>query len=221
MTHKQRTPIGITALCLLLFSACTPGPKATPTPTQLRPAEPVPPTAAPPAAQTLPPAEDKPPTITPASTSTAAPSSTDTPEPTPTLAVASDFVRRLCPHLTAPLGLFAAHEPYIDSSTDPETLYVIYQVEELGLDSPIEPCLLYLAPGPLGTPQLTGYVTLARNSTCIYFLPPWMFAPTYQLLAIPIKPINIHGVLHRPAGSASEHSRAMRKHCHLQTTDRR
>ena len=145
MTHKQRTPIGITALCLLLFSACTAGPQANPTPTQLEPAEPALPTVAPPAAQTLPPAEDIPPTVTPASTSTAAPSPTDTPEPNPTQAVASAFVSRQCPHLSAPLGLFAAHEPYIDSSTDPETVYVIYQVEELGLDSPPEFCALYLS----------------------------------------------------------------------------
>jgi hypothetical protein len=52
------------------------------------------------------------------------------------------------------LGLFAGSEPYIDSSTDPATVYVIYQVEELGMEPLPEPCTLYLAPGPIGAPQL-------------------------------------------------------------------
>lgn len=91
-------------------------------------------------------------------TATAAVAAIITPHPTqtPGSKIRSDFVRQLCPNLDAPLGLFSMAEPYIDYSTDPETVYVLYQVKELLQEGTEDPCTLYLSPGPLGEPLLAG-----------------------------------------------------------------
>ena len=96
------------------------------------------------------------PTPTPSPSPTPTPSPTLAPTPVPTQAVLAGIVRRLCPALRAPLGLFSAHEPFYDNSTDPATLYVLYQVVELGLDSAGESCTFYLSPPPMGAPQFAG-----------------------------------------------------------------
>lgn len=85
-----------------------------------------------------------------------APSPTFTPPPVPTQSVLSGIVRRLCPQLRAPLGLFSIHEPFYDNSIDPATLYALYQVVELDPDSSGESCTFYLSPPPMGTPQFAG-----------------------------------------------------------------
>lgn len=108
-------------------------------------------------------AEETPfPSRTPNPTSTNTPEPTQTPTPTytptsiPTQAVLSGIVRRLCPELRAPLGLFSDHGPLYDNSTDPATLYVPYQVVELALESSSPPCTFYLSPPPMGDPQFAG-----------------------------------------------------------------
>ena len=102
------------------------------------------------------------PTQTPNPTSTHTPEPiltpvpTLTPSPVPTQAVLSGIVRRLCPELRAPLGLFSVPEPFYDNSIDPATLYALYQVVELDLDSSGESCTFYLSPPPMGAPQFSG-----------------------------------------------------------------
>jgi hypothetical protein len=108
------------------------------------------------------------PVYTPLPTETPDPTSTHTPEPSPTLmpthtptsvptqAVTSGIIRQLCPELRAPLGLFSISGPFYDNSTDPATLYVPYQVLELGQESTGESCDLYLSPPPMGDPQFAG-----------------------------------------------------------------
>jgi hypothetical protein len=52
--------------------------------------------------------------------------------------------------------LFSIREPFYDHSTDPPTLYALYQVMELHPDPSNEPCTLYLSPPPMGDPQFAG-----------------------------------------------------------------
>jgi hypothetical protein len=156
--------LGITVIGLLLLSGCKPGFQAnfTDTPSQIiKTAEPT---------RTASPVRLSPPTNTPNPTSTQIPNHTkttdptltqktghtDTPSPTPTLIVTSGVVHRLCPDLSAPLGLFNLREPYIDSQPGSETIYALYEISELGLASPPEFCTLYLSPPPQGAPQLAG-----------------------------------------------------------------
>jgi hypothetical protein len=68
----------------------------------------------------------------------------------------SGIVKRMCPELHPPLGLFSIPELMYDESTDPATVYVPYQVEELGLDPSDAYCSFYLLPPPMGTPQFAG-----------------------------------------------------------------
>jgi len=95
-------------------------------------------------------------TSTHTSEPTPTPVPTQPPSPVPTQAVLSGIIRQLCPELRAPLGLFSISEPFYDNSTDPATLYVLYQVVELGQDSSGKSCTFHLSPPPMGSPQFAG-----------------------------------------------------------------
>lgn len=156
MRYKKWIPVGIMALCTLAIAACDPSFQTGLTATQEQPAESGRPTPTHPGIQTPESTDDVLPTMTPKSTTTTVPSPTSTPDPTPSQTIASGLVKRLCPHLQPPLGLFSAAAPIYDSSTDPATLYVPYQITELSLEDPPQSCTLYLAPGPMGAPQFGG-----------------------------------------------------------------
>jgi hypothetical protein len=102
------------------------------------------------------------PTLTLSLTSTQTPKPTPTitptitPSPVPTQVVLSGIVRRLCPELHAPLGLFSIPDPVYDNTTTPATLYILYEVVELGLASSSASCTFYLSPPPIGAPQFAG-----------------------------------------------------------------
>jgi hypothetical protein len=70
--------------------------------------------------------------------------------------VLSGLVRQLCPELQPPLGLFAVPDLVYDQSTAPATLYMPYEVVELGLHSVRATCRFYLSPPPVGAPQFAG-----------------------------------------------------------------
>ena len=84
-------------------------------------------------------------------TSTAIP--TPTPEPTPTDIPPSGLVDRLCQGVYPPMGIFKLPEPYFEADG---TIYELYQLLELGLNSSPSGCTLYLSPPPMGSPQLAG-----------------------------------------------------------------
>ncbi|MFL7892498.1 MAG: hypothetical protein ACK2UM_04320 [Anaerolineales bacterium] len=87
---------------------------------------------------------------------TATPVPTQKASPTPTQAILSKIVRRMCPDLRSPVGLFSTTGPIYDESTNPATVYVPYQVEELRLDPSDASCSFYLSPPPMGNPQFAG-----------------------------------------------------------------
>jgi len=152
MNIKRSYLAATTVLTMSLVSGCMAGVSLTqiPEPMDIRP------TIAETSVQTPLPTQ----TLDPTSTHTPEPTPTPipiyTPTPIPTQAVHSGIVKRLCPELHAPLGLFSIHEPFYDTSTDPATLYVLYQVVELGLDSDGDSCTFYLSPPPMGDPQIVG-----------------------------------------------------------------
>ena len=133
------------------------------------------------------------PTQTPLLTHTPYPTPTQTPEPfptpeptqpsssTPTQAVISGIVRRFCPELQPPLGLFFDPEPFYDSSTNPATLYVVYQVVELGSEPPGKSCLFYLSPPPMGAPQVAGDSLYWKSFDEVSeWMMVWKFDPNYE-----------------------------------------
>jgi hypothetical protein len=152
MDSKTAYLATIALLVVLIFTSCQSSPSAT----QPQVSEQVT------ATETAAPTQTPLPTQTPEPTSTFTPEPTPTtvptltPSPVPTQAVLSGIVRRLCPELRAPLGLFSVHEPFYDHSTDPPTLYVLYQVQELRLDPSGDPCTFYLSPLPMGDPKFAG-----------------------------------------------------------------
>ena len=107
-------------------------------------------------------------TNTPQATETALPTPTFTPQPAaktepsetpvsmPTQAFMTKLVKRLCPELQAPLGLFSNAGPVYDTSVDPAVLYVPYEVTELNQQPSAENCTLFMSPAPVGVPQFAG-----------------------------------------------------------------
>ena len=137
MNFKRSTLVTTAVLAVLVISGC----QSWTSPTQLQESEQVVTTETAAFTQTQLPTQTPIPTSThtPEPTPTTVP--TLTPSPTPTQAVLSGIVTRLCPQLRVPLGLFSVPDPFYDYSTDPPTLYVLYQVLELGLDSTGSPAL--------------------------------------------------------------------------------
>lgn len=152
MNFKKSYLAIVAVLAVFIISGCLTGTS----PTQLQESEDVVPTKTATSAKTPLPTQTPNPTSTHTPEPTPTPVPTLTPSPVPTQAVLSGIVRRLCPELRAPLGLFSVPEPFYDNSTDPATLYVLYQVVELGLDSSGESCTFYLSPPPMGAPQFAG-----------------------------------------------------------------
>lgn len=152
MNFKKSYLAIVAVLAVFIISGCLTGTS----PTQLQESEDVVPTKTATSAKTPLPTQTPNPTSTHTPEPTPTPVPTLTPSPVPTQAVLSGIVRRLCPELRAPLGLFSVPEPFYDNSTDPATLYVLYQVVELGLDSLGESCTFYLSPPPMGAPQFAG-----------------------------------------------------------------
>ncbi|MCJ7657670.1 MAG: hypothetical protein MUO67_00820 [Anaerolineales bacterium] len=156
MNFKRSYLVTTAVLAVLVISGCMPGTS----PAQLQAPDDVVPSETETSVQTPLPTQTSDPTLThtpdPTPTPSPTPSPTLAPTLVPTQAVLTGIVRRLCPELRAPLGLFSVHEPFYDNSTDPATLYVLYQVVELGLDSSGEPCTFYLSPPPMGAPQFAG-----------------------------------------------------------------
>jgi len=156
MNFKMAYLAIIAVLGLLMISGC----QTSTSPTQLQESEQVVPTETETSGQTPLPTQTSDPTLTHTPDPTPTPSPTSSPILAPTLvptqAVLTGIVRRLCPQLRAPLGLFSVHEPFYDNSTDPATLYILFQVVELGPDSAGEPCTFYLSPPPMGAPQFAG-----------------------------------------------------------------
>ena len=156
MISKHIIPIAISLLTILLLPACQPQEQASLLVVPQHPTEPALPTGTQFPVQT----PASPENTLPTATATAAADSTPTSLPRPTKAPAPtiqrDFVRRMCPELGPPLGLFSIAEPFINQDTDPETVYTLYQVEELKQNGSANPCILYLSPGPIGEPQIAG-----------------------------------------------------------------